>query len=35
MLPKYSLDIEVIENLGEEIFDLETIEDLVNWLKCV
>ncbi|TAE60085.1 MAG: DUF4351 domain-containing protein [Nostocales cyanobacterium] len=28
-----SLDIEVIENLGEAIFDLETVADLQMWLE--
>jgi hypothetical protein len=26
------LNIEVIEPLGEVIFDLDTVEDLQNWL---
>ncbi|ADI65032.1 DUF4351 domain-containing protein [Trichormus azollae] len=26
------LNIEVIEALGEVIFDLDTVEDLQNWL---
>ena len=27
-----SLNIEIIETLGEAIFDLDTVEDLQNWL---
>ncbi|MEA5619251.1 DUF4351 domain-containing protein, partial [Cronbergia sp. UHCC 0137] len=30
-----SLDIEIIEALGEEIFDLDTVEDLQSWLENV
>jgi predicted transposase YdaD len=30
-----SLSIEIIEDLGEAIFDLETVEDLQNWLEDV
>jgi hypothetical protein len=30
-----SLNVEIIEALGEEIFDLDTVEDLQNWLKNV
>ena len=30
-----SLNVEIIEALGEEIFDLDPVEDLQNWLKNV
>lgn len=30
-----SLNIEIVEALGEAIFDLETVEDLQNWLEDV
>ena len=30
-----SLNLEIIESLGEEIFDLDTIDDLQKWLEDV
>ncbi|MEA5551506.1 DUF4351 domain-containing protein [Anabaena cylindrica UHCC 0172] len=30
-----NLNIEIIEELGEAIFDLDNIEDLQNWLNTI
>ncbi|MBD2280813.1 MULTISPECIES: DUF4351 domain-containing protein [Nostocales] len=33
MLSQRLLNVEIIEFLGESIFDLSTVEDLQNWLN--